>query len=243
MSGGGPIGEGKALGGSSKEDIASSKEKWMEKIESLQVPRAEVNNLIMNYLITEGFKDAAEKFQIESGTEPGVNLKTMDKRIKILENIQDGQIQNAIHMINSYQPQLLDDNRYLYFHLQQQHLIELIRQKNIDAALKFAQENLADQGEENTDVLEELERTLALLAFEDPEISPFGDLLALSHRQKVASEFNTAFLGQENKDSSVSSKLAYLLKFVLWAQEELDKKKVKYPKMTDLATALIEDPK
>lgn len=83
---------------------------------------------------------------------------------------------------------------------------------------------------------------MALLAFEDPETSPFGDLLALSHRQKVASELNTAFLGQENQDSSVS-KLAYLLKFILWAQEELDKKKVKYPRMSDLATAMIDDPK
>lgn len=37
-----------------KDDIASSKEKWMDKIESLQVPRSEVNKLIMNYLVTEG---------------------------------------------------------------------------------------------------------------------------------------------------------------------------------------------
>lgn len=80
------------------------------------------------------------------------------------------------------------------------------------------------------------------MAFEDPEASPFGDLLALSHRQKVASELNTAFLGAENSDSSVS-KLAYLLKFILWAQEELDKRKVRYPKMTDLATAYIDDSK
>jgi len=142
----------------SKEDVSGSKNKGMEKIESLQIPRAEVNKLIMNYLVTEGFKDAAEKFQMESGTEPGIDLKTLDKRIKILEKIQDGEIQNTVHMINSYQPTLLDDNRYLYFHLQQQHLIELIRNKDIDAALKFAQENLADQGEEDTQVLEELER-------------------------------------------------------------------------------------
>jgi len=229
------------LSSSSKDEI-TSKEKWMEKIDDVQIPRSEVNKLIMNYLVTEGFKDAAEKFQLESGTEPGVDLKTLDQRIKILEAIQVGDIQRALEMINSYQPQLLDDNRYLFFHLQQQHLIELIRNKNIDAALKFAQDNLADQGEENSAVLEELERTLALLAFEDPENSPFGDLLAISHRQKVASELNTAFLGEEDSDSSVS-KLAYLLKFILWAQEELDKKKVRYPKMTDLATACIDDPK
>lgn len=130
----------------------------MDRIDSVQIPRSEVNKLIMNYLVTEGFKDAAEKFQLESGTEPGIDLGTLDQRIKILQAIQLGEIQQAVEMINSYQPQLLDDNRYLFFHLQQQHLIELIRNKNIDAALKFAQENLADQGEEDATVLEELER-------------------------------------------------------------------------------------
>jgi len=34
-------------------------------------------------------------------------------------------------------------------------------------------------------VLTELERTLALLAFDEPSTSPFGDLLNLGHRQKV----------------------------------------------------------
>lgn len=68
---------------------------------------------------------------------------------------------------------------------QQQHLIELIREKNTEEALKFAQEELAERGEENQEVLAELERTLALLAFDEPEKSPFGDLLHRSHRQKV----------------------------------------------------------
>jgi len=85
---------------------------------------------------------------------------------------------------------------------------------------------------------------MALLAFEDPESSPFGDLLALSHRQKVASELNAAFLGQQDGNQGPSiSKLAYLLKFILWAQEELDRKKIKYPYMSELATATIEDSK
>ena len=34
-------------------------------------------------------------------------------------------------------------------------------------------------------MLQELERTLALLAFDDPANCPFGDLLNASHRQKV----------------------------------------------------------
>lgn len=39
------------------------------------------------------------------------------------------------------------------------------------------------------------------------------------------------------------SKLSVLLKLILWAQEKLDKKNTKYPKMTDLATAAISDSK
>lgn len=126
--------------------------------------------MLLTALLKDNAKDHLgilenNQFNISIGTEPGVDLKTLDKRIKILEKIQEGEIQKAIHMINAYQPQLLDDNRYLYFHLQQQHLIELIRAKNIDAALKFAQENLADQGEENTEVLEELERFVNVMKF------------------------------------------------------------------------------
>lgn len=69
--------------------------------------------------------------------------------------------------------------------LQQQKLIELIRDKDIEGALEYAQNYLSERGEENPDVLNELEKTLALLAFENPENSPFGELLHPSQRQKV----------------------------------------------------------
>lgn len=69
--------------------------------------------------------------------------------------------------------------------LQQQHLIELIRLRETEAALEFAQAQLAEQGEESRECLTEMERTLALLAFDNPEDSPFGDLLNMMQRQKV----------------------------------------------------------
>lgn len=52
-------------------------------------------------------------------------------------------------------------------------------------ALEFAQTQLAEQGEESRECLTEMERTLALLAFDNPEESPFGDLLNMMQRQKV----------------------------------------------------------
>ncbi|MCJ8734993.1 hypothetical protein PDJAM_G00241670 [Pangasius djambal] len=221
------------------EDV--TKEEWMEKLNNVHIQRADMNRLIMNYLVTEGFKEAAEKFRMESGIEPSVDLDSLDERIKIREMILKGQIQEAISLINSLHPELLDTNRYLYFHLQQQHLIELIRLRETEAALEFAQSQLAEQGEESRECLTEMERTLALLAFDNPEESPFGDLLNMMQRQKVWSEVNQAVLDYENREST--PKLAKLLKLLLWAQNELDQKKVKYPKMTDLSKGTIEDPK
>uniref|UniRef100_A0A8D0W9H6 GID complex subunit 8 homolog n=1 Tax=Sus scrofa TaxID=9823 RepID=A0A8D0W9H6_PIG len=179
-----------------------TKDEWMEKLNNLHVQRADMNRLIMNYLVTEGFKEAAEKFRMESGIEPSVDLETLDERIKIREMILKGQIQEAIALINSLHPELLDTNRYLYFHLQQQHLIELIRQRETEAALEFAQTQLAEQGEESRECLTEMERTLALLAFDSPEESPFGDLLNMLQRQKVWSEVNQAVLDYENRGVS-----------------------------------------
>ena len=66
----------------------SIKEDWLEKINDVRIPRAAMNKLIMNYLVTEGFKDAAEKFQEEAGMSPGQDLGLLDNRIKIRDNIQ-----------------------------------------------------------------------------------------------------------------------------------------------------------
>lgn len=79
-----------------------------------------------------GFKEAAEKFQAESGVEPDVDLSSLDNRILIREAVQDGRIQEATHLVNQLHPELLDNDRYLYFHLQQLHLIELIRAGKIE---------------------------------------------------------------------------------------------------------------
>lgn len=52
--------------------------------------------------------------------------------------------------------QILEQQHALFFHLQQQRLIELIRQGKTEEALQFAQEYLAPHGEENEAFLEEL---------------------------------------------------------------------------------------
>ncbi|KAG5883111.1 hypothetical protein JTB14_004645 [Gonioctena quinquepunctata] len=220
----------------------TTKEDWLKVLEENDLGRSNMNKLIMNYLVTEGFKEAAEKFQQESGVIPTVELHSLDDRIRIRDAIMTGKIQEATALINQLHPEMLDNDRHLYFHLQQLHLIELIRNNRIEEALAFAQSHLSEAGEEDPSVLSELERTVALLAFEEPLTCPFGDLLAPSHRQKVASEVNAAILKMEHQETT-APKISTLLKLILWAQEKLNKKNMKYPKMTNLATATIEDPK
>nr|CAG4645789.1 EOG090X0CTI [Lynceus sp. MCZ IZ 141354] len=225
-----------------EKNVELSKTEWMEKLEGVHLSRIDMNRIVMNYLVTEGYKEAAEKFALETGTKTPPNLQSLDERIKIRDAIQSGKMLDAIYLINKIHPELLDIDRNLFFHLQQQQFIELIRERRIEEALQFAQDQLSERGEENQLILSELERTLALLAFDNPEQSPFSDLLQISHRQRVASEVNAAILKAEHQEQTVPQ-LVGLMKTILWAQDELDKKKVKYPKLVDCAGAVLEDSK
>lgn len=198
----------------------------------------ELNKLIMNYLVIEGYKDAAEKFQGECGTAPGIDLRSISDRMATRVAIQRGDVQEAIERANDLNPRILDENPQLFFHLQQQKLIELIRKGDIKSALQFAEEELAPRGEENPKFLAELERTMALLAFEDVSKCPVADLLAPAQRQKTASELNAAIL--TNQCQEKDPKLPALLKLLLWTQDQL-KEYADFPEM-DIQKAVLATP-
>ena len=62
----------------------------------------------------------------------------------------------------------------------------------------------------------ELERTMALLAFDHIQTCPVSDLFEASQRQKTASELNAAILSAQSQDKD--PKLPSLLKMLTWAQ-------------------------
>ena len=116
----------------------------------------------------------------------------------------------------------------------------MIRDQKIDEALKFAQEQLSV--DEDYLQLPELERTLALFAFDKPESSPYSDLLHISHRQQLASEVNEIILKEQSgTDQPCKPHLVNLVKLLLWTQNELDKKKISFNKMTDLIDCTFDD--
>ena len=137
-----------------------------------------MNKLVMNYLVTEGFKvtelfllhcitdadadadaDAAvadvskcvnrtqqrgsRKRQVwpqdktlpssTTGSRSGTTFRLVELHSRLchrlFSNIQAGRVQESIALVNEQHPALLDSDRYLLFHLQQQQLIELIREQ------------------------------------------------------------------------------------------------------------------
>ena len=112
---------------------------------------------------------------------------------------------------------ILDTNRALYFRLQQQKLIEHIRAGRIEEALAFAQDELAPRGEESPEFLGELERTMALLAFEAGG-APAGiaELLSPAQRMRTAGEVNAAILGSLRQGTE--AKVVEMLRVLQWGE-------------------------
>ncbi|GLC39432.1 Glucose-induced degradation complex subunit [Pleodorina starrii] len=212
---------------------------WEQKLAAVRVPKNDMNRLIMNFLVTEGYVEAARMFEKESGTAPGVDLDAITDRMEVRRALQGGDVEAAMERVNDLDPEILESQPKLFFHLQQQRLIELIRAGDVESALDFAQENLAPLAEENSEFLEELERTVALLAFEDTKSCPVGDLMEVAQRQKTASELNAAILQSQAQERE--PRLPVLLKVLLWAQAQLDERAT-YPRITDLATAQLVPP-
>ncbi|KAL3901240.1 MAG: hypothetical protein SGCHY_000767 [Lobulomycetales sp.] len=206
-------------------------QEWQSKLDAATVNKSDLNKLIMNFLVIEGFKGAAELFakevcrpfannvlkQAEISSQSQL-LASIDDRMKIRNAVQDGNIDEAIERTvllpngaakeiqNELDPEILDQNPRLYFHLQQQKLIEFIRSNNVNEAIEFAQDVLAPRGEENPEFLDELEKTMALLIFDSSE-SPLSSMLDHSQRQKTASELNAAILTSQCQEKASSNSL------------------------------------
>ncbi|KAF7799269.1 hypothetical protein EIP86_010501 [Pleurotus ostreatoroseus] len=216
------------------------KEEWERRLHDVDVSKEDLNRLVMDYLVIQGFKSAAEEFSREAEIKSPVDLESIESRMNIREALQRGDVSEAITLVNDLDPEILDTNPALYFRLQQQKLIEYIRQGKIAEALAFAQEELAPRGEESPEFLGELEKTMALLAFDTSPAAPSSitELLSSAQRLRTAGEVNAAIL--ESFSQGTSAKLVGLLKLACWAEVLLDEK-AEYPKL-DLSEGTFSRP-
>lgn len=136
----------------------------------------------------------------------------------------------------------MDTNPSLYYHLQLQTFIELIRNQQVSDALAYASKELAPRGAQNPEFLADLEKTMALLAFPElaamdhlaaPVSNPaaswttLGSLMRKEHRVKVAKELNAAIL--ESQGQGQETKLSGLVRLMSWGEGHLQAKGLSVP--------------
>lgn len=68
--------------------------------------QSDINTVIMDYLIKEGYPDSARKFAIEANIKQRPDDESIRMRVEIRNAIQAGDIQSAIDKINDLNPEV-----------------------------------------------------------------------------------------------------------------------------------------
>ena len=69
-------------------------------------PISDLNRLIMDYLVIEGYKTSAEEFSQEAGLSPPVDFESIEGRMNIREALQRGDVEDAITRVNDLNPEV-----------------------------------------------------------------------------------------------------------------------------------------
>ncbi|CAM8989573.1 hypothetical protein QQ045_009077 [Rhodiola kirilowii] len=214
----------------------TTKGEWEKRLGCISIKEEVMNKLVMNYLVTEGYPETAKKFKAESGTQLEMDLVSITDRMLIKKALMEGNVEEAIDKINHLNPEILDTDPLLFYHLQLQRLIELIRQGNTDKALDFCGKVLNPIVEDDQNFLGEYEQTAVLFCIGDMDICPVKHLMDQAQRSKRADEVNAAILKSQNREQD--SKLRTLLKMLIWAESEV--KGITFrPHILDLSEAAV----
>ena len=66
----------------------------------------DLNRLVMDYLVIEGYKSAAEEFSQEANLTPPVDFESIESRMDIREALQRGDVEDAITRVNDLNPEV-----------------------------------------------------------------------------------------------------------------------------------------
>lgn len=209
------------------------------KVDEVKPSKTDINYLVMDYLITNGYPAAANKFAVEANIQLRTDLQAIQERVDIRTAIHSGNIQSAIEKINELNPQILDEDPSLHFALLRLQLVELIRNctstpnGDISPALEFATAQLAPRAPTNPQFLEDLERTLALLIFPNDNLSPsLAALLDPVLRKEIATQVNEAIL--QNQGARKAARLRNLVKLRAFAENKARDAKRDIPDKLDI---------
>lgn len=213
-------------------------QQFERKVDEVKPSKTDINHLVMDYLITNGYPAAAKKFAVEANIQLRAD-EAIQERVEIRTAIHSGNIQLAIEKINELNPEILDGEASLHFALLRLQLIELIRtcistpNGDISPALDFAQSQLAPRATTKPDFLTDLERTLALLIFPSDNLSPtLASLLDPGLRKEIATRVNEAILVEECAQKE--ARLRNLVKLRVFAETKARLAKRDIPDKLDI---------
>ncbi|KAL3497050.1 CTLH/CRA C-terminal to lish motif domain-containing protein [Aspergillus germanicus] len=208
------------------------------KVDDVKPSKTDMNRLVMDYLVTNGYPAAAQKFAHEANIQT-VDAEAIQERVEIRTAIYSGNIQSAIEKINELNPQILDENPSLHFALLRLQLVELIRSctlnpdGDITPALEFATSQLAPRAPTNPQFLEDLEKTLALLIFPKENLTPsLAPLLHSDLRRDICAKVNAAIL--QNQGARTEALLCDFARLYAWAEQKAREAKKDIPDKLDL---------
>ena len=67
---------------------------------------SDLNRLVMDFLVIEGYKTTAEEFSKEAGLEAPVDFDSIENRMNIREALQRGDVGDAITRVNDLNPEV-----------------------------------------------------------------------------------------------------------------------------------------
>ncbi|CAK3923483.1 related to motif-containing [Lecanosticta acicola] len=210
------------------------------KVEHMKPSKSDINWVIMDYLVSEGYPGAAQKFAQETNiSSHSEAMDSIRERVHIRNAIHRGDIEDAIELINELDPEILDVNHLLHFSILQLQLIEIIRtisnkpggspqSGDFRPALEFATNQLSPRAPTDYKYQQALERTMALMIYPaDKMPTEFKELLDLKLREKVANNVNKAIL--ESRGQRSEAKIRQLVRARAWAEMQARDAKVDLP--------------
>ncbi|KAK4185931.1 CTLH/CRA C-terminal to lish motif domain-containing protein [Podospora australis] len=207
------------------------------RVGDVKSPKSNINSLILDFLIMEGYPNAAAKFSMEAN----LGLKQEDTSIltrqEILHAIHSGNIEGAISALNELDPELLDMNPGLHFSLLLLQLVELIRESSggdIKPALDFATHKVAPRAATSEAHKKQFERVMMLFFYDDPKkLSPdLKALLSPDLRRITASKVNEAVLLRQ--DQRKEAAMRDLVRLRAWTENTARARGQDLPRMIDL---------
>jgi hypothetical protein len=182
-----------------------------------------IRRLVFAYLIRECYEESALSFHQLCIEDEAIGSKReeewahvaewwlhgslMKEREHLRQLISEGNIEEAYNETRRLLPNMFGMKQRTsrssssssllseaYFLLQCQRFIEKVRSGDVGEALEFAQNELSifHTGHE----MKLLQDHIVLLAYQDPNTSPMGDLLSQRRREEVANVLSSAILGR-----------------------------------------------